>query len=269
MKYCTSVVARAAFIYFFYLFFLFEKPRPSVRDWLRDDVLANVSTLIGEWFIRLPISRGGPRRAVAGKHNHLPWSDLTEGEGVCEWVFACCSRTKQYACEFLHVRSGWGSCCPPVIGCCPFFVSLRLFLINQRHVELREDNQLALRRVPAVNDVDQGEKLAAILTRFRINSMILRRKLTGTGCQFWLFRGKLNLLGVIDDWITQSSARLEHVINHAILIARVQMCEISVELPARFSCSCLRNKACWLFCHTVRSFTPLKGKKKGTIYTVR
>ncbi|KAF4070789.1 hypothetical protein AMELA_G00277590 [Ameiurus melas] len=47
-----------------------------------DDVLVNVSTLIGEWFIRLPISRGGPRRAVAGKHNHLPWSDLTEGEGV-------------------------------------------------------------------------------------------------------------------------------------------------------------------------------------------
>lgn len=69
----------------------------------------------------------------------------------------------------------------PVIGRCPSFVSLRLFLINQRHVGLREDNQLALRSVPAVNDVDQGETLAAILSRFGIISVILRRKLTGTG----------------------------------------------------------------------------------------
>lgn len=52
----------------------------------------------------------------------------------------------------------------PVIGRCPSFVSLRLFLINQRHVELREDNQVVLRSVPAGNDVDQGEKLAAIPT---------------------------------------------------------------------------------------------------------
>lgn len=69
----------------------------------------------------------------------------------------------------------------PVIDRCPSFVSLRVLLINQRHVELREDNTLALRSVPAVNDVDQGEKLAAILTRFRINSASSRRKLTGTG----------------------------------------------------------------------------------------
>lgn len=32
---------------------------------------------------------GGPRRAVAGKHNHLPWSDLTEGEGVYVCVYVC------------------------------------------------------------------------------------------------------------------------------------------------------------------------------------
>lgn len=76
----------------------------------------------------------------------------------------------------------------PVIGRCPSFVSLRLFLINQRHVGLREDNQLALRSVPAVNDVDQGEKLAAILTRFRINFGDLEAKVDRNGLLMWLFQ---------------------------------------------------------------------------------
>lgn len=64
----------------------------------------------------------------------------------------------------------------PVIGRCPSPVSLRLCVINQRHVELREDNQLALRRVPAVNDVDQGEKQwgsDAVLDRFERKVEIL------------------------------------------------------------------------------------------------
>lgn len=82
----------------------------------------------------------------------------------------------------------------PVIGRCPSFVSLRLFLINQRHVGLREDNQLALRSVPAVNDVDQGEKLAAILTRFGINFGDLETKVDRNGLQMWLFRRELDLV---------------------------------------------------------------------------
>lgn len=82
----------------------------------------------------------------------------------------------------------------PVIGRCPSFVSLRLFLINQRHVGLREDNQLALRSVPAVNDVDQGEKLPAILTRFGINFGDLKAKVDRNGLLMWLFQRKLNFV---------------------------------------------------------------------------
>lgn len=100
----------------------------------------------------------------------------------CSWTVAALNSTRANFC-----MSGADE--DPVAGHRPlpiFRLSLRLFLINQRHVELCEDFQLALRSGPAaVHYVHRGED--AISDQFSDPD----QKLTGTS---YLIRSGLWLL---------------------------------------------------------------------------